>query len=212
VKADAVGTGASRLLTSRRESGWASVCSLRRSAAIVTQLVRGLGRKRNQCHETAGQQHSHREMRLQYTSTYLQAPVLGDPCALRKPDSPFPQTLPGPSLTPDISDILFATNETTLFCKMQQKCIPSEGVIAGRLAPISIPCLLVFCSLFLSSDTHTHTQLLISQHFTSYYQSTSTLQPLELPLRHYSSTHILSPRSSHYSRSYYQQASSQVGS
>jgi hypothetical protein len=180
VKADAVGTGASRLLTSRRESGWASVCSLRRSAAIVTQLVRGLGRKRNQCHETAGQQHSHREMRLQYTSTYLQAPVLGDPCALRKPDSPFPQTLPGPSLTPDIRDILFATNETTLFCKMQQKCIPSEGVIAGRLAPISIPRLLVFCSLFLSSDTHTHTTfdipaLSVHIHFTTSRVTTETL-------------------------------------
>jgi hypothetical protein len=82
VKADTIGTGVSRLLTSRQESGWASVCSLRRSAAIVTQLVRVLGRKRNQCHETAGQQHGHREMRLQYTSTYLQAPVLGGPVRL----------------------------------------------------------------------------------------------------------------------------------
>jgi hypothetical protein len=69
---------------------------------------------------------------------------------------------------------------------MQQKCIPSEGVIAGRLAPISISRLLVFCSLFLSSDTHTHTHttfdipalhklLSVHIHFTTSRVTTETL-------------------------------------
>jgi hypothetical protein len=112
------------------------------------------------------------------------------PSALRKPDSLLPQTLHVPSLTPYISDILFATNETISFCKLLNR----THCIVGNYCrpPRSYKYLLSPGLPFLFSSPHnTHIQTLwISQHFTSYYQHTPTLQPLELPLRYCSCSHI----------------------